>query len=53
MRDDWWWMEEVAEAVDEKEEVWGYREDQPDAVLLHSYGQKKKAAKIAVDITRK
>ena len=27
--------------------------DQPDAVLLHSYGQKKKAAKIAVDITRK
>ena len=52
-----WWTEEVAKAVGEKEvlkriEKIKDRGRQPDAELLHLIGQKKKAARRAVDKVR-
>ena len=50
-----WWTSEVAEAVCEKKEAWKEiektkkRGNEPDARMIHTYGQKKRAAKRAVD----
>ena len=54
-----WWTSEVAEAVSEKKEAWKEiektkeRGNQPDARIIHPYGQKKRAAKRAVDKARR
>ena len=54
-----WWTSEVAEAVCEKKEAWKEiektkeRGNEPDARMIHTYGQKKRAAKIAVDKARR
>ena len=54
-----WWPCEVSEAVCEKKEAWKEiektkeRGNQPDARMIHTYGQKKKAAKRAVDKARR
>ena len=54
-----WWTEEVAKAVEEKLEAWKMiecikdRGEQPPASLKHLYGQKKKAAMRAVDRARR
>ena len=54
-----WWTEEVAKAVGEKREAWkmieGIRDrgEQPSTGLKHLYGQKKKAARRAVDRARR
>ena len=53
-----WWTTEVTSAVREKKEAWKVIEktkvkgNQPDGGMLHLYGQKKKAAKKAVDKAR-
>ena len=53
-----WWTSEVAEAVCEKKEAWKEiekikeRGNEPDARMIHTYGQKKGAAKRAVDKAR-
>ena len=53
------WTEEVAKAVGEKREAWKMiecikdRGEQPYTSLKHMYGQKKKAARMAVDIARR
>ena len=53
-----WWTTEVASAIREKKEAWKVIEkikvngNQPDGGMLHLYGQKKKAAKKAVDKAR-
>ena len=53
-----WWTTEVASAIREKKEAWKVIEkikvigNQPDEGMLHLYGQKKKAAKRAVDKAR-
>ena len=58
-RNQGWWTEEVAKAVREKREAWkmieGFRDrrEQPHTGLRHLYGQTKKAARRAVDRTRK
>ena len=50
-----WWNDEVARAVDEKREVWKKiekirdRGEQPSVAMNHLYGRKKKAARRAVD----
>ena len=47
-----WWTSEVAQAVCEKKEAWkeiektNKRGNQRDARMMHTYGQKKKAAEI-------
>ena len=57
-RNQGWWTEEVAKAVGEKREAWkmieGIRDigEQPSTGLKHLYGQKKKAARRAVDRAR-
>ena len=49
-----WWTGEVAEAVCEKKEAWKEiektkeRGNEPDARMIHTYRQKKRAAKTAV-----
>ena len=54
-----WWTSEVAEAVYEKKEAWKETEktkergNQPDARMIHTYRQKKRAAKRAVDKARR
>ena len=54
-----WWTEEVAWAVGEKREAWKMiecikgRGEQPPTSLKHLYGQKKKAARRAVDRARR
>ena len=54
-----WWTSEVAEAVCEKKEAWKEIEktkekgNEPDARMIHTYGQKKRAAKRAVDKARR
>ena len=54
-----WWTSKVAEAVCKKKEAWKEiektkeRGNQPDARMIHAYGQKKNAAKRAVDKTRR
>ena len=54
-----WWKSEVAEAVCEKKEAWKEiektqeRGNEPDARMIHTYGQKKSAAKRAVDKARR
>ena len=54
-----WWTCEVAEAVCEKKEAWKEiektkeRGNQPDARMIHTYGQNKRAAKRAVDKARR
>ena len=55
-----WWTEQVAKAVGEKREAWkmieeGVRDrgEQPPTGLRHLYGQKKKAARRAVDRARR
>ena len=46
-----WWTSEVVEAVCEKKEAWKEiektkeRGNEPDARMIHTYGQKKRAAK--------
>ena len=58
-RNQGWWTEEVAKAVGEKWEAWkmieGIRDrgEQPLTGLKHLYGQKKKAARRAVDRPRR
>ena len=53
-----WWTTEVASAIRERKENWKVIENikvnrnQPDGGMLHLYGQKKKAAKKAVDKAR-
>ena len=53
-----WWTEEVVKAVGENKEVWKRtgeikdRGTQPDAGLMHLYGQNKKAVRRAVDKVR-
>ena len=53
------WTDEVAKAVAEKREAWNmiegirYRGEVPTTGLRHLYGQKKKAARRAVDRARK
>ena len=53
-----WWTTEVASAIREKKAAWKVIENmkvngnQPDGGMLHLYGQKKKAAKKAVDKAR-
>ena len=53
-----WWTDEVARAVDEKREVWKKietirdRGEQPSVAMKHLYGRKKKAARRAVDKAR-
>ena len=50
-----WWTDEVARAVDEKREVWKKiemirdRGEQASVAMKHLYGRKKKAARRAVD----
>ena len=54
-----WWTSEVAEAVCEKKEAWEEiektkeRGNEPDARMIHTYGQKKRAAKRAVGKARR
>ena len=54
-----WWTSDVAEAVCEKKEAWKEiektkeRGNQPNARMIHTYGQKKKAAKRVVDKARR
>ena len=54
-----WWTSEVAEAVCEKKEVWKEiektkeRGNQPEARMIQTFGQKKGAAKRAVDKARR
>ena len=54
-----WWTSEVAEAVCGKKEAWKEiektekRGNQPDPRMMHTHGQKKKAAKRAVDKARR
>ena len=54
-----WWTSEVAEAVCEKKEAWKETEkskergNQPDARMIHTYGQKKRTVKRAVDKARR
>ena len=54
-----WWTEEVAKVVGEKRQAWkmieGIRDrgEQPSTGLKHLYGQKKKAARRAVDRARR
>ena len=54
-----WWTEEVVKAVGEKREAWKMiecikdRGEQPPTSLRHLYGQKKKAARRAVDRARR
>ena len=58
-RNQGWWTEEVAKAVGEKREAWKMiecirdRGEQPSTGLKHLYGQKKKAARRAVDRARR
>ena len=58
-RNQGWWTEEVAKAVGEKREAWKmiecirYRGEQPPYGLRHLYGQKKRAARRAVDRARR
>ena len=59
-RNQGWWTEEVAKAVGEKREAWKMIEgrqrgatEQPSTSLKHLYGQKKKAARRAVDRARR
>ena len=58
-RNQGWWTEEVAKAVGEKREAWKMiecvkdRGEQPPTSLKHLYGQKKKAARRAVDRARR
>ena len=58
-RNQGWWTEEVAKAVGEKREAWKMiecmkdRGEQPPISLKHLYGQKKKAARRAVDRARR
>ena len=53
-----WWTDEVARAVDEKREVWKKietirdRGEQPSVAMEHLYGRKEKAARRAVDKAR-
>ena len=53
-----WWTDEVARAVDEKREVWKKietirdRGEQPNVAMKHLYGRKKKAARRAFDKAR-
>ena len=55
IRNQGWWTEEVAKAVEEKREAWKMiecikdRGEQPPNSLKHLYGQKKKAARRAVE----
>ena len=57
--DQGWWTEELAKGVGEKREAWkmieGIRDrgEQPPTGLRHLYGQKKKAARRAVDRARR
>ena len=50
-----WWTEEVTKAIGEKREIWKMKEwikengEQPNKTLQHLYGQKKKAARRAMD----
>ena len=50
-----WWTDEVARAVDEKRKVWKkietirHRGEQPSVAMKHLYGRTKKAARRAVD----
>ena len=54
-----WWTSEVADAVYEKKEAWKEiektkeRGNEPDARMIHTYGQKKRAAKRTVDKARR
>ena len=54
-----WWTSEVAEAVCEKKEAWKEiektkeRGNELDARMIHTYGQKKRATKRAVDKARR
>ena len=54
-----WWTSLVAEAVFEKKEAWKEivnikeRGNQPDAMMIHTYGQKKRPTKRAVDKARR
>ena len=48
-----WWTNEVAEAVCEGSLERNMRGNQPDARMIHTYGQKKRAAKRAVDKSRR
>ena len=58
-RNQGWWTEEVAKAVGEKREAWKMiecmkdRGEQSPNSLKHLYGQKKKAARRAVDRARR
>ena len=58
-RNQGWWTEEVAKTVGEKREAWKMiecskdRGEQPPNSLKHLYGQKKKAARRAVDRARR
>ena len=58
-RNQGWWMEEVVKPVGEKREAWkmieGIRDrgELPPTGLRHLYGQKKKAARRAVDRARR
>ena len=53
-----WWTSEVADAVCENKEAWKEieknkeRGNQLDARMIHTYGQKKRAANIVVDARR-
>ena len=59
IRNQGWWTEEVVKAVDEKREAWKMiecikdRGEQPPNSLKHLYGQKKKAARRAVERARR
>ena len=50
-----WWTEEITKAIGEKSEIWKMIEvikengEQPNTTLHQLYGQKKKAARRAVD----
>ena len=54
-----WWTSKVAEAVCEKKEAWKEiektkeRGNEPDARMIHTYGQKKRATRRAVDKARR
>ena len=58
-RNQGWWTEDVTKAVGEKREAWKMiecmkdRGEQPPNSLKHLYGQKKKAARRAVDRARR
>ena len=58
-RNQGWWKEEVGKAVREKREGWNmiecirYRGERPPTGLRHLYGQKKKAARRALDRARR